>query len=89
MAKDVKAAAAAPADKRTESKDKGGKSAAGKKGAAEKVAASKKDHYSVQDGKLERKGRNCPKCGPGVFLAEHKDRNSCGKCGYTEFKAKK
>ncbi|MCD6403782.1 MAG: 30S ribosomal protein S27ae, partial [Nanoarchaeota archaeon] len=25
-------------------------------------------------------------CGPGVFLAEHKDRFSCGKCGYTEFK---
>ena len=89
MAKDVKAAATAPAEKRTEPKDKGGKAAAGKKGAAEKGATSKKDHYSVQDGKLERNGRNCPKCGAGVFLAEHKDRNSCGKCGYTEFKTKK
>ena len=27
----------------------------------------------------------CPKCGPGIFLASHKDRKSCGKCGYTEF----
>ena len=26
----------------------------------------------------------CPKCGPGVFLADHKDRLSCAKCGYTE-----
>jgi len=28
----------------------------------------------------------CPKCGPGVRLAEHKDRRSCGKCGYYEKK---
>jgi len=28
----------------------------------------------------------CPKCGPGVRLAEHKDRRSCGKCGYFEKK---
>ncbi len=28
----------------------------------------------------------CPKCGPGVWLAEHKDRRSCGKCGYYEKK---
>ncbi|MDK2849769.1 MAG: ubiquitin-small subunit ribosomal protein S27Ae [Candidatus Woesearchaeota archaeon] len=37
-----------------------------------------------ENGKLKKKV--CPKCGPGVFLAEHKDRFSCGKCGYTEFK---
>lgn len=40
--------------------------------------------YSVEDG-LKRKTKFCPKCGPGVFLAIHKDRVSCGKCGYTEF----
>jgi len=28
----------------------------------------------------------CPKCGPGISLAEHKDRRSCGKCGYFEKK---
>jgi small subunit ribosomal protein S27Ae len=32
------------------------------------------------------KNKTCPKCGPGVFLANHKDRESCGKCGYTEKK---
>ena len=63
---------------------------AAKKGTpAKSGATSKKDKYSVEGGKLERKGRNCPKCGPGVFLAEHKDRNTCGKCGYTEFRNKK
>ena len=28
----------------------------------------------------------CPKCGPGVFLANHKNRETCGTCGYTVFK---
>lgn len=31
-------------------------------------------------------GKNCPKCGAGVKLAEHKDRRYCGKCGYFEKK---
>jgi ubiquitin-small subunit ribosomal protein S27Ae len=31
-------------------------------------------------------GKFCPKCGAGVRLAEHKDRRSCGKCGYFEKK---
>jgi small subunit ribosomal protein S27Ae len=42
--------------------------------------------YDVSDGKALRKHQNCPRCGEGVFLAEHKDRLSCGKCGYTQFK---
>jgi ubiquitin-small subunit ribosomal protein S27Ae len=40
--------------------------------------------YVIQGGKLERKNRFCPKCGPGVFMATHKDRKTCGKCGYSE-----
>ncbi len=87
MAKDEKAAGAA--EKKPEGKKDAGKGAAKKGGAAKAEATSKKDKYAVEGGKLERKGRNCPKCGPGVFLAEHKDRNACGKCGYTEFKNKK
>ena len=35
--------------------------------------------------KIERKNRYCSKCGPGIFMAAHKDRVSCGKCGYTEW----
>lgn len=31
-------------------------------------------------------GKFCPKCGAGVKLAVHKDRLSCGKCGYFEKK---
>ncbi|MDD5254270.1 MAG: 30S ribosomal protein S27ae [Candidatus Nanoarchaeia archaeon] len=36
----------------------------------------------------DKKGRFCPKCGPGYFLAEHKDRLYCGNCHYTEFSKK-
>lgn len=31
-------------------------------------------------------GKWCPKCGAGTKLAEHRDRRSCGKCGYFEKK---
>ncbi len=44
--------------------------------------------YKIDGTTVERKNRYCPKCGDGVFLAEHKNRLSCGKCGYTEFKKK-
>ena len=33
-----------------------------------------------------KKGKACPRCGAGTRLAEHKDRLSCGKCGYMEKK---
>ncbi len=42
--------------------------------------------YNVSGEKLERKKIICPKCGPGIFLAEHKDRYTCGKCSYTQWK---
>ena len=49
---------------------------------------AKKDAYKVEGGKLTRTKKHCPKCGPGVFMADHSNRVSCGKCGYTEFKKK-
>lgn len=39
--------------------------------------------YLVQGNKLTRE-KTCIKCGPGTFLANHKDRLYCGKCGYVE-----
>lgn len=50
----------------------------------EKEKQSKSEHYDSTSGVLKRKKKFCPKCGPGVFLAEHKDRYSCGNCGYME-----
>ncbi len=42
--------------------------------------------YSVKGTELVRSHKFCPKCGPGTFLAEHGDRRSCGRCGYSESK---
>ena len=44
------------------------------------------DKYSVADGKVTVKGKFCPRCGSGVFMAQHENRDHCGRCGYTEFK---
>lgn len=49
-------------------------------------STKKGDKYQISGNKIEPKGRLCPKCGPAVFMAEHKDRYHCGKCGYAEFK---
>ena len=45
------------------------------------------EFFKVEGDRINRFRRHCPKCGAGVFLAEHKNRLSCGKCGYTEFKS--
>jgi len=50
------------------------------------IRVAKKDYFKVEGGKLTRSKKHCPKCGPGVFMGEHANRVSCGKCGYTEFK---
>ena len=42
--------------------------------------------YSVgDDGSIVRTRRECPspQCGAGVFMANHGDRQTCGKCGLT------
>lgn len=44
--------------------------------------------YKVEGNNVIRTRKTCLKCGAGVFMAEHKDRYSCGKCGYTEPKKK-
>ncbi|EIW66767.1 hypothetical protein TREMEDRAFT_65167 [Tremella mesenterica DSM 1558] len=46
-------------------------------------------HFEILQGRIRRKDstlrRECPAptCGAGVFMAWHKDRQSCGKCGLT------
>ncbi|MHC1567749.1 MAG: 30S ribosomal protein S27ae [Candidatus Syntropharchaeia archaeon] len=47
------------------------------------------EFYTITEEGIKRNRATCPRCGDGVFLAEHRDRRACGKCGYTEFKKKK
>ena len=44
--------------------------------------------YNISGEKFERKNKNCPKCGKGIFMGKHKDRWVCGKCKYVEFVGK-
>lgn len=39
--------------------------------------------YKVDGQKVERLRKQCPKCGPGIFMAMHFDRVYCGKCTLT------
>ena len=52
----------------------------------EKKKRPKSSSYNTTGAKLVRKSKACPKCGAGVFLAEHKDRFHCGKCQYMQKK---
>ena len=44
--------------------------------------------YKVSGDSVERQKKECQRCGKGYFMAEHRDRLSCGNCGYTTFTSK-
>ena len=64
---------------------KGGKQ--GKKPHVNKKTSQKYKKYKIVGDKVTRE-RFCPRCGPGIFLMNAKDRVYCGKCHYSEFKGK-
>jgi small subunit ribosomal protein S27Ae len=72
---------AAPAPKEKEAKKKGKKERTGRKHESLKVW----EYYEVREDSVLRKRKHCPRCGPGTSLSEHKDRQYCGRCGYTQF----
>jgi len=56
-----------------------------------KKKASKSKHKIVQvwkkykvDGSKTERPPSCPRCGEGTFLAQHKDRATCGRCHFSE-----
>jgi len=63
------------------------KSSKGKVQRKPKKTSAKYKKYKVEGDKVVR-GKSCPKCGVPVYLAQHKNRLTCGKCGYTEFTSK-
>ncbi|MCL6500565.1 MAG: 30S ribosomal protein S27ae [Candidatus Pacearchaeota archaeon] len=58
----------------------------GKKKRKPKKSSERYKKYKISGIKAERTAKFCPRCGPGIFLAESKDRLFCGRCHYTEFK---
>ncbi|RLI96413.1 MAG: 30S ribosomal protein S27ae [Candidatus Aenigmatarchaeota archaeon] len=76
------------AEESKESAPKGGK--AEKKG--KRVRTGRKHEnvqiykfYKTEGGKATVSKKPCPRCGPGTWLADHKGRAYCGRCGYTIF----
>ncbi|NDF47578.1 MAG: 30S ribosomal protein S27ae, partial [Nitrosopumilaceae archaeon] len=55
---------------------------AGKK--AEKKSSGIAAMYKVSGDKATKTHKVCSRCGKGVFMSEHKNRKTCGKCGLTE-----
>jgi small subunit ribosomal protein S27Ae len=55
---------------------------------AEKKKEEKGIHtlYKIEDEKVTRLRPTCERCGPGYFMANHKDRYTCGHCGFTRYK---
>ncbi len=60
----------------------------GKRPHKNKPTGKKYYHYLVEGNNIKRNRKYCPRCGPGVFLADNKNRLYCGKCHYTEFLSK-
>ncbi len=54
---------------------------AGKKGSSPNVYK----YYKIDGAKVTRTLKPCSRCGKGVFMSQHKNRHTCGKCGLTEF----
>ena len=72
------------AEEKVEVKEEKKKVKKGKKPHKNKPTGKKYIHYTISGSKITRK-QHCPRCGPGVFLAQHNGRVHCGKCNYTEF----
>lgn len=63
-----------------------------KKGKTSNVPSKKKEQkgvytlYKIENEKLTRLRPTCERCGSGYFMANHKDRYTCGHCGFTRYK---
>jgi small subunit ribosomal protein S27Ae len=60
----------------------------GKKPHKNKPTSKKYLKYKIEGNTIKR-GKTCPRCGPGIFLMEADNRVYCGNCHYTEFNGKK
>lgn len=56
----------------------------GKKSHKNKPTSKKYKKYKIEGDKVIRE-KTCPRCGPGVFLMNAKNRSYCGRCHLTEF----
>ncbi len=60
----------------------------GKKKRKPRLSSKKWAKYRIEGDSVKTTHKFCPRCGPGIFLAQNKNRIFCGKCHYTEFSGK-
>ena len=53
----------------------------GNKGSSPKVY----EYYKIDGDKASKVKKVCSRCGKGIFMSEHKNRRTCGRCNNTEF----
>ena len=53
----------------------------GNKGSSPKIH----QYYKIDGEKFTRNKKIYSRCGKGVYMSEHKNRRTCGKCANTEF----
>ena len=44
--------------------------------------------YKIEGDKVSKTRPTCERCGPGFFMGDHKDRYTCGHCGFTRYKTR-
>ena len=42
--------------------------------------------YKIEGERVTRLRPICERCGPGYFMAKHKDRYTCWHCGFTRYR---
>ena len=42
--------------------------------------------YTIENDKIIRLRPTCERCGVGYFMADHGNRYTCGRCGFTRYK---
>ena len=42
--------------------------------------------YRIEGEKVTRLRPTCERCGPAYFMAKHRDRYTCGHCGFTRYR---
>ncbi len=70
--------------KQKQQKDRKRKMAEGKKKEKKTRGSKLWKAYEVKGSQLVRVKKFSPKAGTGFFMAEHKNRRTCGKTGYME-----